>query len=142
VLRFEALAVLAMNLLELAGRILLGLIIIAVGLWLARGAARAIRSNVTQQPNLLALVAQVGIILLFGAMGLRQMGVADSIINLAFAILFGAVGVAVAIAFGVGGRGAAGRLADRWVAQAESGELDNAARPAEGDSTGGGTSTV
>jgi hypothetical protein len=142
VLRFEALAVLAMNLLELAGRILLGLIIIAVGLWLARAAARAIRSNVTQQPNLLALVAQVGIILLFGAMGLRQMGVADSIINLAFAILFGAVGVAVAIAFGVGGRGAAGRLADRWVAQAESGQLDNAARPAEGDSVGGGTSTV
>jgi hypothetical protein len=142
VLQFEALAVLAMSLLELAGRILLGLVIIAIGLWLARAAASAIRSNVTQQPNLLALVAQVGIILLFGAMGLRQMGVADSIINLAFGILFGAVGIAVAIAFGVGGRGAAGRLADRWVAQAESGQLDNAARPSPGDSAGGGTPTV
>jgi hypothetical protein len=142
VLGFEALAVLAMSLLELAGRILLGLVIIAVGLWLARSAARAIRSNVTQQPNLLALVAQVGIILLFGAMGLRQMGVADSIINLAFGILFGAVGIAVAIAFGIGGRGAAGRLADRWVAQAESGQLDNKAQPADGDPAGGGKPTV
>lgn len=119
VLRFEALAVLAAALLVLAGRILLGLLIIAIGLWLARAAARAIRGSVRQQPDVLAFTAQAAIVLLFGAMGLRQMGVADSIINLAFAILFGAIGIAVAIAFGVGGRTAAGRLVDRWVTEAE-----------------------
>jgi hypothetical protein len=143
VLQFEALAVLAMTLLVLVGRIFLGLIIIAIGVWLARTAARAIRaSNVTQQPYLLAFAAQVAIIILFGAMGLRQMGLADSIINLAFAILLGSVGIAVAIAFGLGGRGAAGRLADRWVAQAESGQLDSAARPANDNPTHGGPPTV
>jgi hypothetical protein len=142
VLQFTALAVLAMSLLELAGRIILGVIIIGVGLLLARFIARVIRGSVTQQANLLAFAAQAGIILLFGAMGLRQMGVADSIINLAFGILFGAVGVAVAIAFGIGGRGAAGRLADRWVAQAESGQLDAAAEPESDDPTEPGPSTV
>jgi hypothetical protein len=134
VLRFVALAALLVSLLVLAGRILLGLFIIAIGLWLARVAARAIRGSVRQQPNLLAFTAQAAIVLLFGAMGLRHMGVADSIINLAFAILFGAIGIAVAVAFGIGGRGAAGRLVDRWVTEAETGRLDSSAR----DTMGGG----
>jgi Conserved TM helix len=130
VLGLEALTGLLAALLVVAGRILLGLLIIAVGLWLARLAARAIRGSGVEQPNLLAFAAQAAVLVLFGAMGLRQMGVANSIINLAFAILLGAIGVAVAIAFGVGGRDTAGRLLDRWVGQARTGELDRAARQA------------
>lgn len=132
VLQFESLSALLVSLLVLASRILLGLVIIAIGLWLARTAASAIRSSGVQQRNVLAVAAQAAIVLLFGAMGLREMGLANSIINLAFGILFGAVGVAAAIAFGVGGRDAAGRLVNRWVAQAESGQLDRAASPATG----------
>jgi len=138
VLGLEVLTVLLAALLVLAGRILLGLLIIAVGLWLARLVARAIRDSGVRQPNLLAFAAQGATLALFGAMGLRQMGVANSIINLAFAILLGAIGIAVAIAFGVGGRGAAGRLVDRWVAGAQTGQLDRAAREAmEGEPAAG-----
>jgi hypothetical protein len=45
------------------------------------------------------------------------MGVADDIVNLAFGLVLGAVAVAVALAFGLGGRQAAGQVADRWARQ-------------------------
>jgi len=48
------------------------------------------------------------------AMGLTQMNVGTQIILLTFGLILGAVAVAVAIAFGVGGRDAAKRLLDRW----------------------------
>ena len=52
------------------------------------------------------LAIKVGLVL---AMGLRSMGIADDIVNLAFAFTLGAVAVAVALAFGLGGREAAGK---------------------------------
>ena len=51
---------------------------------------------------------------LFVAMGLKYMGIADSIVNLAFGLTLGAVAVAVALSFGLGGREAAGRLMEHW----------------------------
>ena len=48
-------------------------------------------------------------------MGLRAMGIADSIVNLAFGLTLGAIAVAFALAFGLGGREAAGRLMSRWL---------------------------
>src|SRR3954469_1668943 len=65
--------------------------------------------------NLLALVTRVAILLLAGAMALRQMGIANEIVNLAFGLLLGAVAVASAIAFGFGGREVAGRELEHWV---------------------------
>jgi hypothetical protein len=73
-LGFDEVAVLMTELLALAGRILLGLVIFLVGLYLARLAAGAIRSSGVDQPNLLATVAQAAILVLTGAMALRQMG--------------------------------------------------------------------
>jgi hypothetical protein len=43
--------------------------------------------------------------------------VADDIVNLAFGLVLGAVAVAVALAFGLGGREAAGAVARRWAEQ-------------------------
>jgi hypothetical protein len=51
---------------------------------------------------------------LAGAMALRQAGLAEGIINLAFGLLLGAAAVATAIAFGLGGREYASRQIDRW----------------------------
>jgi hypothetical protein len=48
-------------------------------------------------------------------MALRQMGLAEDIINLAFGLLLGSVAVAVALAFGLGAREIAGREANEWV---------------------------
>jgi hypothetical protein len=43
------------------------------------------------------------------------MGLAEDIINLAFGLLLGSVAVAVALAFGLGGRDVAGREVSEWV---------------------------
>jgi hypothetical protein len=56
----------------------------------------------------------VAILVLAGAMALRQMEIANEIVNLAFGLLLGAVAVAVALAFGLGGRESASRLIEEW----------------------------
>ena len=93
--------------------VLLGLVIFVIGYWLANLAGNAIlRAN--PQGRGLAQIARVAILGLVIAMGLRAMGVADDIVNLAFGLTLGAVAVAVALAFGLGGREAAGKVADHW----------------------------
>jgi hypothetical protein len=114
-LGFQVVADLLAQLLVLAGQILLGLIIIAIGLYLADLIARAVRTSNVQNAGLLATAARVAIIGLAVAMGLRQMGVANEIVNLAFALLLGAIAVAAALAFGLGGRNAAGRELEAWL---------------------------
>ncbi|MFZ5655557.1 MAG: mechanosensitive ion channel [Pseudomonadota bacterium] len=93
--------------------VLLGLVILAVGYWLADVAARAIeRAN--PEARGIARIARFAILGLVIAMGLRAMGVADDIVNLAFGLVLGAIAVATALAFGLGGRDAAGKIAQRW----------------------------
>ncbi len=96
------------------GDVLLGAAILVIGYWLADLAARAIqRANPDGRAGL-ARIARVAILGLVLAMGLRAMGIADDIVNLAFGLVLGAVAVATALAFGLGGREAAGRVTDRW----------------------------
>lgn len=97
--------------------VLLGLVIFVVGYWLANIAAAAIQRANPDHNVGLSRIARVAILGLVIAMGLRAMGIADDIVNLAFALVLGAIAVAVAIAFGVGGRDAAGRIANRWADQ-------------------------
>ena len=61
-----------------------------------------------------ANVARFAILGLVIAMGLRQMGLAEDIVNLAFGLTLGAVAVATALSFGLGGREAAGRQMEHW----------------------------
>jgi hypothetical protein len=49
-------------------------------------------------------------------MALQQMGVAPDIVNLAFGLLLGAIAVAIAIAFGLGGRDVAADQLREWLA--------------------------
>jgi hypothetical protein len=97
--------------------VLLGLVIFVVGYWLANLAATAIQRANRDNAVGLARIARVAILGLVIAMGLRAMGVADDIVNLAFGLVLGAVAVAVALAFGLGGREAAGAVARRWAEQ-------------------------
>lgn len=97
--------------------VLLGLVIFVVGWWLANLAATAIQRANRDNAVGLARIARVAILGLVIAMGLRAMGVADDIVNLAFGLVLGAVAVAVALAFGLGGREAAGAVARRWAEQ-------------------------
>ena len=102
---------------KFGGNILLGAAILIVGFWLANVAHNAIRRADTTNSESLATIARVAILGLIIAMGLRAMGIADDIVNLAFLLTFGAVAVALALSFGLGGREAAGRQMEHWLAK-------------------------
>lgn len=97
--------------LTFAGSILVGLVILAVGQWLAGLAYRGL----TEAGSSLAPVVRFAILGLVLAMGLKAMGLADDIVNLAFGLTLGALAVAFALAFGLGGREAAGAQVSAWL---------------------------
>lgn len=99
---------------QFGGDILLGSVILMIGFWLANLAYKAIDKASGKKSSGLASVARMAIIGLVIAMGLRAMGIADDIVNMAFAFTFGAIAVAVALAFGLGGREAAGKQMEHW----------------------------
>jgi hypothetical protein len=99
------------------GDILLGSAILVIGFWLANVAYEAIDRASGAGTKGLARIGRYAILALVIAMGLRAMGIADDIVNLAFALTLGAVAVAVALSFGLGGREAAGKLMDHWLAR-------------------------
>lgn len=89
------------------GSIATGLLILAVGVWVANLAADAIAK--TEDGKSMAPIVKYGLLGLFLAMSLSTMGLASSIINLAFGLILGAFAVAIALSYGLGGREAAGR---------------------------------
>ena len=115
VLNLPALKTVFTALLAISGQVLVGALIFAVGLYLANFAARFIQSSGMPQANTLATVARVVILAFTGAMALERAGVSTNIVNLAFGLLLGAVAVAIAIAFGLGGRDVASETLRDWV---------------------------
>lgn len=99
--------------------ILLGVAIFVIGFWLANLLASIVERGQYNYSIWLANVVRVLIIGLVLAMGLRAMGIADSIVNLAFGLTLGAVAVAFALAFGLGGREPAARLLDDMLNKAK-----------------------
>ena len=99
------------------GDVLLGCLILCVGFWVANLAYGAIDKAAGASSRGLAGVARAAILALVLAMGLRAMGLANEIVQLAFGLTLGAVAVATALAFGLGAREAAGELAKDWLSQ-------------------------
>jgi hypothetical protein len=97
------------------GDVLLGSVILVIGFWLATLAYDAIERTSGPNTKGLARIGRVAIMALVLALGLRAMGIADDIVNLAFGLTLGSVAVAVALSFGLGGREAAGKLAEHWL---------------------------
>ena len=52
-------------------------------------------------------------------MSLSQLGVAAEVITIAFGVLLGTIGVAAALAFGLGARDTAGRIVENWSKEVE-----------------------
>jgi hypothetical protein len=71
----------------------------------------------------LARVGKGGVVLLAVFMSLQELGVATGIVSTAFAIVFGAVALALALSFGLGNRELAGEVTrgwyERWKAEKE-----------------------
>jgi hypothetical protein len=115
ILNIPALTTLVAGVLVILGRILAGLIVFAIGLFLANLAFNVITSSGNPQARILGQVARVAIIALVSAMALQQVGVASDIVNLAFGLLLGAIAVAIALAFGLGGRDIAHEQVREWL---------------------------
>ncbi len=115
ILNIPALTTLVTGITIILGRILSGLVVFAVGLFLANLAFSIITSSGNAQARILGQVARIAIIVLVSAMALQQIGVAPDIVNLAFGLLLGALAVAIALSFGLGSRDIAKTQVQQWL---------------------------
>jgi hypothetical protein len=115
VLGIPSLTLLVNELLVISGQVLSGVVVFAIGLYLANLAQKVVASSGTHQSQILGQIARLAIIVFVGAMALQQMGIAASIVNLAFGLLLGAIAVAMAISFGLGGRDVASEQLRDWM---------------------------
>ncbi|MEB4801622.1 mechanosensitive ion channel [Acinetobacter soli] len=109
-LGFEQISNLIAMFIAFGANILLGAVILVIGFWLANIVANVVQRGEYNSSRWLGNLVRVLIMGLVLAMGLRAMGIADSIVNLAFGLTLGAVAVAFALAFGLGGRQPAERV--------------------------------
>ena len=105
-LEFTQLTEIIDTVLAYAGKILFGIVIIGIGLIISNLFTKALNSK--NNPFVVSIV-KISIIAIFLAIGLRSMGIADEIVNLAFGITLGTVALTVVLSFGLGGREAAGK---------------------------------
>ena len=108
-LGFEPISAIIGMFIAFGANIILGAVILFIGFWLANIIAGVVERS-EQGSQFLANIVRVLIMGLVLAMGLKAMGIADSIVNLAFGLTLGAVAVAFALSFGLGGQEAAARL--------------------------------
>ena len=112
------------NLLEevlaLGGRVLFGGALIAAGVMIAGLLRRTIGTGTMSSVVYWATIA------LFTAMGLNFMGIADTIVNLAFGAVVVGGALAAALAFGLGGREAAARQLKKAETKLEAEKSDRA----------------
>ena len=108
-LGFEPISAIIAMFIAFGANIILGAIILFIGFWLANIIAGVVERS-EQGSQFLANIVRVLIMGLVLAMGLKAMGIADSIVNLAFGLTLGAVAVAFALSFGLGGQEAAARF--------------------------------
>ena len=116
-LNLDPLAQLLTGFIVLVANIIIGLLMFGVGLWIATWAANFIIESDWPHKYFLALVARIAIIVLALFMALTQMGLANSIITLAFGLPLLGVALAIGLAFGMGGREAAAKQLDQWQVQ-------------------------
>ncbi len=97
----------------LGSKVIFGTLIIVVGIFLSNIVAKLVGSG-TGEGGFAQTIVRYAIIALFTAIGLTFMGLADQIVMMAFGLILGSAAIATALAFGLGGRDAAGRIADHW----------------------------
>lgn len=96
-------------------KVVLAVVIFAIGLYLANLTYRAVFNSGTNQANFMGRMAQIAIVVFAAAIALREIGIANEIVNLAFGILIAAVGLAIALSFGLGTTKIAERETDQFL---------------------------
>lgn len=119
-LGFDQISNLISVFIQFGASIILGAVILVIGFWLANVVASFVQRSQNNGSRWLGNLVRILIMGLVLAMGLRAMGIADSIVNLAFGLTLGSVAVAFALAFGLGGRQPAERVLTDLIDKAKS----------------------
>ncbi|WP_294505650.1 mechanosensitive ion channel [uncultured Victivallis sp.] len=112
-LGFMELAALIRIFIVFGGNIIVGVVVMMVGIFLANLAANALRGK-GESSEFLATAVRVAVLVFTGAVALSTLNLNGRIVEIAFALLLGAICVAAAIAFGIGGREFAARKLEEW----------------------------
>lgn len=80
----------------------------------ARAATSETETGISTAPRILPAIVRAAVIGVGAFMALRELQIAPEIVNAAFMLTLGAVAVAGALAFGLGAREVAGRVAQSW----------------------------
>ena len=115
-LGFDSLANVFSELVGYIPSVIAAIVIVILGIVLGRfvgGVIMASAGGLHGGPTL-SRVGRIGIIVIAVFMALQQLGIATDIVTTAFAILFGAIALAMALAFGLGNRELAGEVTREW----------------------------
>jgi uncharacterized oligopeptide transporter (OPT) family protein len=128
-LGLESLANVFSELVSYIPSVIAAIVIILVGIVLGGfvGGLISASAGALHGGRALARVGRGGVILLAIFMALQELGIATDIVTTAFAILFGAIALAMALAFGLGNRDLAGQVTREWYEQYRA-ERDEAER--------------
>ena len=115
ILQMENISAILTDLLQFSGKVVLGLIVLGIGNFLATFAHDALAKST--KGGVYPIIVKVAILALVLAMGLHTMGIAEDIVKLAFMFIFGTLSLTCVLAFGLGGREAAGKTMEHWLAK-------------------------
>jgi hypothetical protein len=112
--------------------VIAAIVIVLVGIVLGQfvGGLIAASAGALHGGRALARVGSGSVILLAVFMAVQELGIATEIVTTAFAILFGAIALAGALAFGLGNRELAGEITREWYEQYRKERDDAMAREA------------
>jgi len=115
-LGLESLANVFSELVSYIPSVIAAIVIILVGIVLGNfvGGLIGASAGALYGGRALARVGRGGVVLLAVFMALQELGIANEIVTTAFAILFGAIALALALAFGLGNRELAGEVVREW----------------------------
>lgn len=116
VLGLESVAAVVGNLVSYIPSVITAIVIIVAGILLGQFVGGLIATSIgsIHGGRALARAGQGGVIIIATFMALQELGIATDIVTTAFAILFGAMALAMALAFGLGNRDLAGDITREW----------------------------
>jgi hypothetical protein len=124
----DTVAIFLVQVTALGSKVIFGTLIIVAGIFLARIIANLVGSS-TGEGGYAQGIIRYAIIALFTFIGLSFMGLANEIVVLAFGLILGSGAVATALAFGLGGREAAGRVLNHYADRITSQPTGRTPRP-------------
>lgn len=106
-LQLDQLTLILDQILSVTGSIAFGAVILLIGNYIGILIYKAMMNS--NKNRFVASVVRIAVLGLFIGISLRTMGIANEIVDLAFGLTLGALAVVVALAYGLGGREAAGQ---------------------------------